>query len=234
MGWRMVALLPLVLLSMAVMACWGGDNELTSPSGGSTSLSPFRTVEPFLAGTRPVFPTDTPAPTATPLRLEPTLEPRIVPVGVGTVGVSSNATPAATAQLEACPTGVIGATGVSVVEEAFFASESVENPHAWPGLESDFYVAHDLVWLVWALRFDVPDELGSVEISYRWGRMLSDGRARLIAVVDWDPLMSDGFNIRIAGMGGETAGFWRPGRYFVDAWSPDHDCAVTSWFFEVH
>ena len=230
----MVAFLPLAVLSLAVMACWGGEGDLASPPAGSPSLSPFRTVEPFLAGTRPVFPTDTPIPTATPVPLEPTLETTIAPVEVETVVLVSAATPAAAAKLEACATGVIGETGVSVAEEAFFASRSVENPNVWPGLESDFYVAHDLVWLVWALRFDVPDELGSVEIAYRWREMLGDGRARLMAVVDWDPLMSDGFNIRIAGMGGDTAGFWRPGRYFVDAWSPDHDCAVASWFFEVH
>ena len=243
MAWRATLAL-MTLLVAAALAC--GSDEPSPAVGLLPAAEPTRTVAPLVVGARPEFPTETPVPeptaaavatailptpTAKPTAtLMPTPTPTPIAVSVAPVAVEPDVKPTP----EPCAPGVIGGTGISVVSESFFGSRTSKMPTFVPGLESDFYAAHNLRWLVWMLRFDIPENGSPVELGYRWGQALEGGDLNVMASEQWEPLQPGGASIRAAGLGGDTPGFWRPGRYFVDAWSPEHDCQVASWLFEVH
>ena len=238
------AVAAVTLLATSLVGCWSAAGDAT---GGVVIVTPAptRTVAPFLAGERPLFPTETPMPTST---LEPTVtpEPTVEAVAAGsedsegegpvetTGGASGEAAVESTSTPEPCAVGEIGETGIAVVSESFYGAAEVKVPGFRPGLESDFYSAHNPRWLIWLLEFDIPAEVPAVDIGYRWGQVLEGGERHVMLSRVWDPLESGGDEMRITGMGGESPGFWLPGRYFVDAWSPQHECEVASWYFEVH
>lgn len=230
------------------VAC-GGEADVAEEALTATPAA-TRTIVPFLAGTRPVFATNTPEPTeAAPARTPvpspatPTLPPatasvaRVASGGLGAVedeeAGSLSVEPEPTATPAVCPRGEIGSTGIEVVGENFFASRALRMPSFQPGLESDFYTAHNPRWLIWMLVFDIPEGGAEAELTYRWGQVVS-GQERVMVTGEWGVLESGGDNVRAAGLGGDAPGFWLPGSYFVDAWSDLHECAVSSWRFEVH
>ena len=124
--------------------------------------APTRTVAPFLAGERPVFPTATAEPTATP---EPT---ETAPVeAVAESAAPAAAEPGDTPDETVEPTAVVvptpepcavGETGETVASESFYSAQEMKAPSFRPGLEGDFYSAHNPRKLIWLLEFDIPGE----------------------------------------------------------------------------
>ena len=240
MGWRGGSLFLVILVAALGLSCGG---EEVSPAATPVVVLPGGgegTITPFVAGTRPVFPTDTPAPTATPVVEEGEGLAEVVaamsdrgsavdderdtdgpPVAVGDLG-------------EPCSRGVIGQTGITLVDESFFASHVNEPPRVWPGLESDFYLAHDLRWLMLTLRFEVPEGVSATGVSFRFGRVLGDGLVLMLSEGEWKALEPGGVEVMTAAVGGDEPGSWSEGLYFVDVRAVGQDCAILSWFFEVH
>ena len=164
--------------------------------------------------------------------------------------------PAPTQTVAACVPGSIGDTGVRVAEQSFFETKALGSPgfQSEPatadqffeslisgpvfglGMEEDFYADNNLAWLVWMLRFEVPEDAGEVDLSIRWVRVLRGGELSVMSAGAGESLVGGGVEVLISSVSGITdaPSVWLPGQYFVDAWSTQHDCAVAEWYFEVH
>ena len=147
--------------------------------------------------------------------------------------------------MDACAPENIGDTGVQVVAHKFFQTGGLEateyvsmmsGPDFGPGMVRDFYTDKNPGWLVLMLYFDVPKDPGEVDLSYRWGQVLSGGELSVMRTESWDTLEEGRPRVLMtyAGGPGGKSDFWLPGKYFVEAWSPRHKCTVAKWHYEVH
>ncbi len=244
-GWRSWALpLPVLLLPVLLLlaaACRGPDQAPgPAPFPAGTAVNSPADPTPTVFVTATPWPTFTPPPRAD---VAPPVAANLADARDARSQARGRALPALLVPPppETCAEGAVGASGVVLVDTAFFPMRSFGFPAYGPGRRQVFYAAGDLRWLVWRLTFRLSPATASdtddaaAQPFYRWGRIAADGGVTTLAVKPGDVLEPVFGKARTQivqeGLGADTPGFWQAGRYFAEAWTAD--CVIARHFFEI-